>query len=217
MRTSFFGLARFLQKLDVDASSPNAFRDGCRPDSDLWPCPLPPPLDDLRGGVGARRRSRWRSRRLVRRIVRFTMGVLNWMALGKGAAASSHPALRSAPSAAQCDVWRRIEDRIGVWVRLARDAGSGLGRAQFKFDAIDAETVRVEEELVGFRPTCLGMLFRGRAVKPQRKMKRDVCRRGFGGRPQLRNLSSLTESSSTRLRASTPRGSLATRFFGLCI
>ena len=111
---------------------------------------------------------------MCRRATRLAIGVLNWMSLGMDSSTAC-VRLRSAPSASQRDVWRRIEARISVFLRLAPVVGSGLGRAVFKLGAIDQTIAFLSEKAAAFAHS-FGEYAPGQASTRPRRDERYVLR-----------------------------------------
>ncbi len=126
-----------------------------------------------RKDAGTRRRQRWRRCVVACELTRQIVGTLNFLAVGSQVL----PELLSrcpVPSTAQRAVWRRIEDRVKTFARLAPCVGSGLGRAIHKMRDLDEMSTCLEtiaEEFARDFGGYSGALQRGTA--------------GLAGQPQM--------------------------------
>ena len=110
--------------------------------SDLWPCPLPPPLALPRTRLGGRREARWRQRCTSRLVCRHIVAAYNWLVLNRP---SKPPADLPPPSSSQAAMLVRLERMASIWIRLGHGPKCGLDRTVQKFDSISSALSRIHE------------------------------------------------------------------------
>ncbi len=92
------------------------------PNTDLWPCPLPP----MRAS-GSGRRCDTPSARAARACLRLLVGALNWLVLGRGGVSAEVLVAGRPPSAAQRSMLGRMESFCRSWA-LTVGPGTALKR-----------------------------------------------------------------------------------------
>ena len=109
--------------------------------TDLWPCPLPPPLEHPNSRLGGRCKARWTARHRCRLVTRHIVAACNWLALGRP---KVPPADLPPPSKSQTAMLARFEGMAATWLRLGKGPKRGLDRAIQKFDSISEQLGEIQ-------------------------------------------------------------------------